>query len=74
MSQSKQQDYAVEREGGLEYVVVRCPQGHRMRGMKVGDMKVRQEVSCTECKWTRPVSVKGLRFASMNAQRTRALD
>ena len=55
MSQSKQQDYAVEREGGLEYVVVRCPQGHRMRGMKVGNMKVRQEVSCTECKWTRTV-------------------
>ena len=54
MSQNKQQDYTVESEGGLEYVVVRCPKGHRLRGMKVGDMKVQQEVSCLECKrtWT----------------------
>jgi hypothetical protein len=34
MSQNKQ-DYTVEREGRLEYVVVRCPKGHRMRGMRV---------------------------------------
>lgn len=54
MAKNKQQDYVVEREGGLEYVVVRCPQGHRLRGMKTGEMKVRQELACTECKaqWT----------------------
>jgi hypothetical protein len=54
MAQNEQQDYTVANEGGLEYVVVQCPKGHRLRGMKVGDMKVRQEVSCLECKrtWT----------------------
>jgi hypothetical protein len=55
MSQNNQQDYTVEREGALEYVVVRCPTGHRLRGMKVGDIKIRQEVSCPECEWTRTV-------------------
>ena len=49
---SKQDGYEIENDGKLEYVVVRCPQGHRLRGMKVGDMKVRQDVSCTECGWT----------------------
>lgn len=52
MTQNQQQDYTVESEGELEYVVVRCPKGHRLRGMKVGDMKVRQQVSCLECKQT----------------------
>jgi hypothetical protein len=53
MSQNKQ-DYTVEREGRLEYVVVRCPKGHRMRGMRVSDIKVRQDVTCLECErtWT----------------------
>lgn len=50
MGKEKQQDYTLEREGALEYVVVRCPNGHRLRGMKVSDMNVRQEVACPECK------------------------
>lgn len=50
----KQNEYEIESNGKLEYVVVRCPQGHRLRGMKTGEMKVRQELACTECKarWT----------------------
>ena len=51
----KQNEYENESDGKLEYVVVRCPQGHRLRGMKVGDMKVWQDVSCTMCGWTRRV-------------------
>jgi len=51
----KQNEYEIESDGKLAYVVVRCPQGHRLRGMKVGDMKVRQDVSCTICGWTRTV-------------------
>jgi hypothetical protein len=54
-SNNNPQGYEVESNGKLEYVVVRCPKGHRLRGMKVGDMMVRQEVSCPECKWTRTV-------------------
>jgi hypothetical protein len=49
MVKEKQQDYTVEREGSLEYVVVRCPNGHRLRGMKVSDMMVRQRLACPEC-------------------------
>lgn len=52
MTKAKKQDYTLERQGALEYVVVQCPQGHRLRGMKAGDMMVRQDVSCTECGWT----------------------
>jgi len=56
MSKEKRQDYTIEREGALEYVVVRCPQGHRLRGLKVSDMKAWQDISCPECKpsmtWT----------------------
>ena len=54
MGKEKEQDYTVERVGAVEYVVVRCPNGHRLRGMKVGDMKAWQDVSCPECKrtWT----------------------
>ncbi|HEY1901731.1 MAG TPA: hypothetical protein VGG56_04830 [Terracidiphilus sp.] len=50
----KQNEYEIESNSKLEYVVVRCPQGHRLRGMKVGDMKVQQELACPECKaqWT----------------------
>jgi hypothetical protein len=49
MSQNQQQDYTVESEGGLEYVVVRCPKGHRLRGMKTSEIKAWQEVACPEC-------------------------
>jgi hypothetical protein len=51
---STQYEYEIESDGGLEYVVVKCPQGHRLRGMKTGDMKVRQDVACLACKaqWT----------------------
>ena len=55
MKKTKEQQYEVERQGAVEYVVVRCPTGHRLRGMKVGDIKIRQEVSCPECEWTRTV-------------------
>jgi hypothetical protein len=51
---SKQNEYEVESSNNAEYVVVRCPKGHRMRGMKVGEMKVRQQFACPECEsvWT----------------------
>lgn len=52
MEAKQKQQYAVERQGTVEYVVVRCPKGHRLRSMKAGEMKVRQTVSCTECGWT----------------------
>ncbi len=50
MKKTKEQQYEVERQGAVEYVIVRCPKGHRLRGMKVGDIKVWQEVACLECK------------------------
>ena len=44
---NKKSGYAIESRHGVEYVIVRCPQGHRLRGMKVsGDLKVQQEVAC----------------------------
>jgi hypothetical protein len=51
---NKQKEYAIETSGKLEYVVVRCPNGHRLRGMKTCEIKVRQDVACPECKaqWT----------------------
>jgi hypothetical protein len=51
---SKQNEYGIESHGKLEYVVVRCPSGHRLRGMKTGEIKAWQDVSCPECKaqWT----------------------
>ena len=55
MKKTKEQQYEVERQGAVEYVVMRCPNGHRLRGMKAGSMMVRQDVSCTECGWTRMV-------------------
>jgi hypothetical protein len=51
---SQKSDYGVEHVGGVEYVTVECPQGHRLRGMKTGDLKVRQDIACPECEacWT----------------------
>ncbi len=51
---SKQNEYQVESSNNVEYVVVRCPKGHRLRGMKVSEMKVRQTFACPECEsiWT----------------------
>ena len=46
----KQDEYEIENDGKREYVVVRCPNGHRLRGVKTSDLKVRQEVACPECK------------------------
>jgi hypothetical protein len=52
---ANEKQYEVEQQGTVEYVVVRCPKGHRLRGMKAGEMLVRQEVFCPECKWSRTV-------------------
>jgi len=51
---SKQNGYEEESNNNVEYVVVRCPKGHRLRGMKTGDMKVRQSLACPSCEavWT----------------------
>ena len=50
----KQNEYEIESNGKLEYVVVQCTRGHRLREVKTGEMKVRQELACPECKarWT----------------------
>jgi hypothetical protein len=34
----------------LEYVIVRCPNGHLSQGMKVGEMKLRMGLICTNPK------------------------
>jgi len=47
---SEQNEYEIERKNKLEYVVVRCPQGHLSRGMKVGEMKLRMGLTCTNPK------------------------
>jgi hypothetical protein len=44
---SKQNEYEIESKGNLEYVIVRCPEGHLSRGMKVGEMKLRLGLTCT---------------------------
>jgi hypothetical protein len=54
MSKEKKQDYTLEREGAVEYVVVRCPQGHLNRGQKVGDMKLRVGLVCAVPSCSRP--------------------
>ena len=50
----KKGDYGVRTVVGIEYVTVRCPQGHCLQGMKVIDMEVAQELACPECRvqWT----------------------
>ena len=52
-------DYTLEREGAVEYVVVRCPQGHLNRGQKVNDMKLCVELVCAELRcglpWTQTI-------------------
>ena len=48
MSNEKKQDYTVEGQGAVEYVVVRCPEGHLNCGQKVGEMKMCVELVCAE--------------------------
>jgi predicted Zn-ribbon and HTH transcriptional regulator len=50
----KEQGFKLESTGKLEFVIVRCPTGHRLQGMKTDDLKVRQTIACPECKaqWT----------------------
>jgi hypothetical protein len=47
---SKQNEYEIERRNNLEYVIVRCPNGHLSQGMKVGEMKLRMGLICTNPK------------------------
>ena len=51
---SKQNEYQVESSNNVEYVLVQCPKGHRLGGVKVSEMNVRQTFACPECKstWT----------------------
>jgi len=42
----KSMSYEIEKDGVTEYVIVRCPDGHRMRGQKVGDLKIMQSLAC----------------------------
>lgn len=55
MSGNKQQ-YRIEQKGAVEYVVVRCPNGHLSQGQKVDDLKIRQTLTCTNptcnAQWT----------------------
>ena len=56
MAKQKQQEpeYQLESKGKLEFVIVRCPTGHRLQGMKTDDLKARQTIACPKCKaqWT----------------------
>jgi len=51
-----QQQYRIGRKGALEYIVVRCPNGHLSQGQKVDDLKIRQTLTCTNptcnAQWT----------------------
>lgn len=47
MNATKKQQYRIERKGALEYVVVRCPHAHLSQGQKVGDLKIKQTLTCT---------------------------
>ncbi|MHB1023454.1 MAG: hypothetical protein ACYC46_07705 [Acidobacteriaceae bacterium] len=53
---TKTEKYRIEREGALEYIVVRCPHGHLSRGQKVDDLRIRQTLTCTNttcnAQWT----------------------
>jgi len=50
------EQYRIERKGALEYIVVRCPNGHLSQGQKVGDLKIKQTLTCTNttchAQWT----------------------
>ena len=47
MNATKKPQYRIERKGALEYVVVSCPHGHLSQGQKVGDLKIKQTLTCT---------------------------
>jgi hypothetical protein len=51
-----QQQYRIEHKGALDYIVVRCPNGHLSQGQKVDDLKIRQTLTCTyptcNAQWT----------------------
>ena len=53
---SKAHQYRIERKGALEYVVVRCPNGHLSQGRKVDDLQIKQTLTCTNttcnAQWT----------------------
>ncbi len=53
---TKTEQYRIERKGALEYVVVRCPEGHLSQGQKVNDLKIKQTLVCTNttcnAQWT----------------------
>ncbi len=46
--QERKSEYEVDLRGAAEYVIVRCPEGHRSRALKgKDDMKIRQEIVCS---------------------------
>lgn len=49
---SKHGSYNVETVNGVEYVVVTCPQGHVLRGMKAGEVEIQQTITCLICRKT----------------------
>jgi hypothetical protein len=46
---TKTEQYRIERKGAMEYIVVRCPNGHLSQGQKVGDLKIKQTLTCAIC-------------------------
>jgi len=50
----KEEGFKLESKGKLEFVTVRCPNGHRLQGMKTGNLVARQTIACPGCKaqWT----------------------
>ncbi|MGB6720904.1 MAG: hypothetical protein WBE72_08935 [Terracidiphilus sp.] len=39
-------DYTFEQVKGIDYIIVRCPSGHRNRGLKAGTQNIRQTLLC----------------------------
>jgi len=48
------QQYSIERNGDSEYIVVQCPEGHLNKGLKAGEVNIKQTLTCATCgcQWT----------------------
>ena len=50
----KEHGFKLESKGQLELVIVRCPTGHRLQGIKTDALMVGQTIACPTCEkqWT----------------------
>jgi len=68
MGKEKEQDYTVERVGAVEYVVVRCPNGHVNRGLKVGEAELSMELVCAARSCGQPWTQKVPHIMSLESE------